>query len=216
MQGVRRFTIEFSQLPRAARRVTAGLPRALPVVVLVPRQTPVTPQLSKMLPGTTLLASAVLVAFTLHACGDRATPSHRPLLGCGAPGDEVVSMAVTEYLKKVTPPPKRFLVSVGTDSALPDAAGQALQDKGPTFLYPADPGQQTVVRKQLAAKGNFPTLLIAYHGLRQLDDTRAVVRVGGHFVGGAEDGRAAPSGVIYFQCDTARWHVVRAEEERSS
>ncbi len=125
-------------------------------------------------------------------------------------------MAVAEYLKKVTPPPKRFLVSVGTDSALPDGARQALQDKGPTFLYPANPEQQITVRKQLAAKGNFPTLLLSYRGVRRLADTRAVVRLGGHFVGGMEDGLAAPAGAVYFQCDTARWHVARAEEERSS
>jgi hypothetical protein len=169
-----------------------------------------------MLHGTTFLAGAVLFALALRACGDRRAPDHRPLLACSAPGDEVVSMAVAEYLKKVTPPPKRFLVSVGTDSALPDGARQALQDKGPTFLYPADPEQQTAVRKRLAAKGSFPTLLVAYRGMRRLDDARTVVRVGGHFVGGVEDGQAAPSEAIYFQCDTPRWNVARAEEERSS
>jgi hypothetical protein len=125
-------------------------------------------------------------------------------------------MAVAAYLEKVTPRPKRFLVPVGTDSALPAGAQEALQEKGPTFLYPADPKQQAAVRNQLAAKGTFPTLLVAYRGMRRLDDGRAVVRIGGHFVGGVENGRAAPSGAIYFECDTARWHVARAEEERSS
>jgi hypothetical protein len=169
-----------------------------------------------MLHGTTLPASAVLLALALCACGDSRAPAYRPLLACSAPGAEVDSLAVAEYLEKVTPRPKRFLVPVGTDSALPDGAQQALQEKGPTFLYPADPKKQATVRDQLAARGTFPTLLVAYRGMRRLDDGRVVVRIGGHFVGGAENGQAAPSRAIYLKCDTARWHVARAEEERSS
>jgi hypothetical protein len=163
-------------------------------------------------PRTRVCALLLAVA----ACGERPDYLRRPVIACSAPGDEVISMAVAAYLEQVTPRPKRFLIAVGTDSVLPDAGRAALQDKGPTFLYPSDPAQQAAMRSQLAAKGAYPTLLVVYRGMRRLDDARAMVRVGGHFVGGAEDGRAAPSRAIYFQCDTARWHVSHAEEERLS
>ena len=169
-----------------------------------------------MLHASTLPAGAVLCALALCACGDSRGLAHRPLIACNAPGDDVDSMAIAAFLEKVTPKPKRFLVPVGTDSALPTGAQQALQERGPTFLYPADPKQQAAVRNQLAARGAFPTLLVTYRGKRRLDDSRAVVRVGGHFVGGVENGQSAPSRAIYFECDTAHWHVARAEEERSS
>src|SRR3954452_14251544 len=103
------------------------------------RQTTVTPQLSHMLHASTLPAGAVLCALTLCACGDGRAPAHRPLIACSAPGNEVDSMAVAAYLEKISPPPKRFLVPTGTDSVLPSGAQQALQERGPTFLYPADP-----------------------------------------------------------------------------
>ena len=54
-----------------------------------------------------------------------------------------------------------------------------------------------------------PTLLVTYRGVNRAGDNRAVVRLGGFFLTGAPKGnaRTAPQ----FVCDTARWHVVRAE-----
>jgi hypothetical protein len=60
-----------------------------------------------------------------------------------------------------------------------------------------------------------PTLLVTFRGIDRAGDDRAVVRLGGLFVGGTNDGNVAHRSV-QFVCDTARWNVVRAEEERRS
>lgn len=60
-----------------------------------------------------------------------------------------------------------------------------------------------------------PTLLVTYRGVTRAGDNRAVVRLGGFFLTGAAKGNVAHR-AVQFACDTARWHVVRAEEERQS
>ncbi|MGI8496406.1 MAG: hypothetical protein ACR2OG_02325 [Gemmatimonadaceae bacterium] len=154
-------------------------------------------------PPYSLLAVAVVTA-----CGG----AGRSAAACAPPGDSVVAEGVTEYVRDslLTPRPLRFLASVGSDSALPEAGRVALQDKGPTYLYPVDAAQQAKVRAMLKQKGNFPTLVVFYRGLTQLPDGRAQLRLHGQFVGGANDGAPAPPRVLFFACDSARWHPAGA------
>jgi hypothetical protein len=86
-------------------------------------------------------------------------------------------------------------------------------------MFPPD----TSLRRRLLARldstaeglGDMPTLLVTYRGLDRTGEERAVVRLGGYFVGGERHGTVAHR-TVEFVCDTARWNVVRALEERQS
>ena len=132
---------------------------------------------------------------------------------CTDPAASAVGAAVANYVKLVEPTPMRFLVASGTDSALPEPGLRALQDKGPTFLYPASPALQQQIRTSLAEKGDWPTLLVVYRGARAAGNT-ATVRLGGHFVGGKTGGKTVPSRVLNFVCDSTGWRFTTATEEK--
>ncbi|HEX6535965.1 MAG TPA: hypothetical protein VF041_15320 [Gemmatimonadaceae bacterium] len=138
------------------------------------------------------------------------------VIACQAPNDSEFILATDAYLKDISPHPMRFLVATSGDSALPGAGRQALQDKGPTFLFPPDPAMREKVRAMLKDKGSWPTLLVLYGGTQRVDRGRAAIRFAGRFVGGKEDGQSAPSRAVWLQCNDGRWAVSRTEEERSS
>jgi hypothetical protein len=155
----------------------------------------------------------------LIACAQEQPDNARFLGDCAPPTTALVPAAVELYVPSVRPRPRRFLVASGTDSALPGGAESRLQRFGPTFLFPPDTGQ----RRRLLARldsisegmGDIPTLLVTYRGVDRTGEERAVVRLGGYFVGGDRDGTVAHR-TVEFVCDTARWNVVRALEERQS
>lgn len=157
-----------------------------------------------------------LLFFTMPAlvcaCGDGKSSD----VVCAAPGDAVVTEAVTQYLKNLTPTPQRYLIAAGTDSALPNDAHAALQSKGPTWFFPADSASQARMRETLSSKGDFTTLLVTYRGTRLVDASHAVVRIGGRYVGGEHEGRTASSRALHFQCDSSGWAWTRVEEEGTS
>jgi hypothetical protein len=155
----------------------------------------------------------------LIACTQEQPNNARFLGDCAAPTTALVPAAVDAYVPSVRPRPRRFLVASGTDSALPGGAESRLQRFGPTFLFPPDTAQ----RRRLLARldsisegmGDIPTLLVTYRGVDRSGDERAVVRLGGYFLGGDRHGTVAHR-TVEFVCDTARWNVVRALEERQS
>ena len=168
-------------------------------------------------------AAAIVAAMVaLAACGggsdaDR-PPSRTPrqaLLEAACRGGDTATLqlAVAEYVKQATPKPERFLTAVGTDSALPDPGVRVLQDKGPLYYFPGDPAQQASVRAQLHDKGDYTTLLVVPRGSR-LSERSATVRLGGHYVGGAEDGRTAGDRSYSFSCDTTGWRMTKAAPEQ--
>lgn len=163
-----------------------------------------------------------LLAFALAgvaACAQEPRDNARFLGDCAAPTLAIVPPAIDAFVRSVHPKPRRFLIAAGTDSALPTGAESRLQRHGPTYLFPAD----TALRRRLLARldsvaagyGDIPTLLVTFRGIDRAGDERAIVRLGGYFVGGATGGAVAHRSV-QFVCDTARWNVVRAEEERQS
>ena len=126
-------------------------------------------------------------------------------------------VAVREYLQGLQPTPRRFLVMLGSDSTLPDAGRRALQERGPMYLYPADPAQQGAARDRLSREfGSLRTLLVLYGGMTQPNDQSVVVRLSGRVVGGSDDGQRTPARAMHFSCQTARWRFARAEEERQA
>jgi len=158
--------------------------------------------------------SVVLGALTALACGTGASGGSARG-GCGTPGDSVISAAVNQYVVGLTPRPQRFLLAVG-DSSLPDAARSALQAKGPTYLYPPDSALRRQVHDKLTGVGDYPTLLLSYGGLQQMEENRAVVRLGGRFVSGSLDNHPAPARAVHFQCDSAGWRFTHAVGDQSS
>jgi hypothetical protein len=127
-----------------------------------------------------------------------------------------VTAAVLDFIRSAKPTPQRFLIAAGTDSALPEGGLAALQSKGPTYLYPRDGDQQAKVRAKLESIGSYHTLLVTFRNQQRLSDTRAVVRLGGHYVGGDAHGRSAAPRSIFLQCEAAGWRVVSNEQEQSS
>ena len=161
----------------------------------------------------------IVLALALTACKQEPRDNARFLGPCADPTTALVAPAVDVYVKSVAPKPRRFLIASGTDSALPGRAESRLQNFGPTYVFPAD----TTLRRRVLARldsiaedyGDMPTLLVTYRGVARAGDDRAVVRLGGYFLSGSPKGTVAHR-AVQFVCDTARWNVVRAEEERQS
>jgi hypothetical protein len=155
-------------------------------------------------------------AYAVIACGD-GRQSPRLSSNCADPTAALVPAAMDTYLASVLPKPQRFLIAAGTDSALPAAAESRLQRVGPTFIFPADTILQRRVLRRLDSiaepYGDLPTLLVTYRGVQRSNPHRAIVRFGGHFLGGANDGKVAHR-TVQFVCETARWNVQGTQEER--
>ncbi len=130
-----------------------------------------------------------------------------------SPGTGVYAEAFDEYMVGLSPTPRRFLNAAGTDSALPDAVFSGIQRKGPAYLYPGDPAQRQAVLDKLSQVGDWPTLLVLWRGNEVVDDSTIAIRLGGHYVGGSDDGKPAPVKSMYFACDTVPWQYVRTAEE---
>jgi hypothetical protein len=160
--------------------------------------------------------SLAWAACAVTACGDR-RQSSRLSSHCADPTPALVAAAMDTYLASVLPKPRRFLIAAGTDSALPGAAESRLQRIGPTFIFPADTSLQRRVLRRLdsSAKpyGDMPTLLVSYRGVQRSSEHRAFVRLGGRFVGGANDGRVAHR-TVQFVCERAGWNVQGTQDER--
>jgi hypothetical protein len=174
------------------------------------------------LPHSRVAWYAVLVAACL-ACGGPGSDAKTAQAGaggssgpCRATLEQAVGLAVSQYVKGAKPKPERFLVSAGTDSALGDAGLVALQDKGPTYLYPGDPALQTQVRGQLHEKGDYTTLLVVRRGAESKDGA-ASVSLAGHYVGGESDGQHADPRSYRFACADSVWQLKDSSAvERSS
>jgi hypothetical protein len=153
------------------------------------------------------------------ACAQEPRDNARFLGDCTDPTAALVPAALDVYVRSVVPKPRRFLIAAGTDSALPGGSEGRLQRHGPTYIFPAD----TALRRRVLTRldsiagtfGDMPTLLVTFRGVDRAGEHRAVVRLGGYFLGGTSNGTVAHR-TVGFVCDTARWNVGRAVEERQS
>ena len=167
-------------------------------------------------------ARCALAAATCLACGGPGSETKTAQSGSGSGGpcratlDQAVGLAVGQYIKGAKPKPERFLVSAGTDSALGDAGLVALQDRGPTYLYPGDPALQGQVRGQLHEKGDYTTLLVVRKGAESKNGA-ASVSLAGHYVGGESEGQHVAPRSYRFACADSVWHLKDSSAvERSS
>ena len=128
---------------------------------------------------------------------------------CGMPGDSAIALAVTAFVKTVSPTPQRFLAAVSSDSAIPDAARAALQDRGPTYLWPPDSIQRAKVRQKLISVGDYTALAVVYKGMSHPDASHTIIKLGGHFVDVGNGVPPSVTGDIEMACDsTKKWRVV--------
>jgi hypothetical protein len=163
---------------------------------------------------------ALLVA-TAAACGgggdgERGGRPSGSAIRCADPGDSVLYKAVSAYVRQLEPRPVRFVMAYTGDDALPSAARAAMQQIGPTFIWPSDTAQQARTRDMLRERGQFTTMLLSFKGMERTGRDEVVVRFGGTYIGGDLDGRQAPLGSVTFGCDRARWVLDTARVGKSA
>jgi hypothetical protein len=169
----------------------------------------------------TVLALATIALSSLAACGggsgSSSSPASAAKSACAKSTPKPIELAVADYLKKSDLVAQRFLMAVGTDSALDDDGMRALQDNGPTYLYPTDPAQQAKVKGQLISMGSFTTMLVAKKA-EKADASSATITLSGHYVTGEHDGQKGPVRTYSFTCnaDSASWRLANSTEEKSS
>ncbi len=136
---------------------------------------------------------------------------------CAAADTTALYVAVKEYISTVRPTPQRFLSAAGTDSAVPEDAFKALQDKGPSFFYSSDTAAQRQIRDKLAAVGPYASLLVLFKGKTASSTGDSItVQLGGQYVGGEHEGKRAAMGRYVVQCDSSRWKLVSATLDSSA
>lgn len=169
---------------------------------------------SKAVPAVLALLSLPLAT----ACSGKSSNAagHPVVIDCPAPAGTEIAAAVGEYVKGIEPTPRRFVTEATGDSALPDAGREALQNAGPTYLFPSDKAQQETFLTQLKAKGTYPTLLVLYGGIRQVDKSQAIVHLSGRFVMGQDSTGQPPARAMYFDCRDGTWAFDKSSVESHS
>jgi len=163
-------------------------------------------------PGLLLLAACGGGATADRAKADSAKMAAGP--SCVSTDTTPVGLAVLDFITKAEPLPKRFLSAAGTDSAMPDDGFKVLQDKGPTYFYSSDTVAQRKIREKLEEVGPYPSMLVVFHGKTEADNGNTVtVRLGGHYVGGDDNGKVAPTRSFEVRCDTTGWKVASSKTE---
>lgn len=151
---------------------------------------------------------AVVVAallMTVIACsggdGKKAATSG---VTCRQSKDSATWRAVVSYARNSDPFAQRFLSASAGDSALPEIGVAALQDRGPTWLFPKDSAGRSKVRDRLD-DGIANTMLVYWLGSQQEGDTAMSIRLGGRYIGGKLEGTVARPKVYRFKCPDNRW-----------
>lgn len=160
-------------------------------------------------------AVVVAAALTLAACSGGDSRKTAAGVTCRQSNDSATWRAVVAYAKSSQPYAQRFLSAASGDSALPEVGVEALQDRGPTWLFPADSAGRTKVRDRLN-DGIANTLLVYWHGFQQEGDTAMTVRLNGRYIGGAHEGTVAKGMVYRFKCPEDRWVLTDSTDARSS
>ena len=161
------------------------------------------------------LAALILIAALSAGCESKSSKTGaagigkaKTVSGCvEQPGSTAIALAVRDFIKHSEPKPMRFLTAAGTDSAIPDEGIRELQDKGPTYFYAGADAARKKVREKLELAGPFTALLVVMRGDRKNEDGTEVVSLGGHYVTGQFDGKAAASHAYTMSCDTAGWRI---------
>jgi hypothetical protein len=153
--------------------------------------------------------SAVVVAallMTVAACsgGDGKKSTTASGVTCRQSKDSATWRAVISYAKSSDPYAQRFLAAMAGDSALPEIGVAALQERGPTWLFPKDSAGRAKVRDRLD-DGIANTMLVYWLGSQQEADTAMTIRLSGRYIGGKLEGTVAKARVYRFKCPEDRW-----------
>jgi hypothetical protein len=147
------------------------------------------------------------MAMLLAGCGESATVHYANTVCRQTADAQIVPTAIRAYIVNLNPVPQRFLYIPATDSTPPEPAVAALQDVGHTYMYSVVPAQQAPVKQQLHSVGDYPSLLLWWHGVtRASDGTHAEVTLSGQYVGEALDGKPTPLMHVAVLCDSTGWH----------
>lgn len=173
-------------------------------------KTPVQPPRFPAVPA--VVVAAVLM---LTACSGGEGKKTNAEVACRQSKDSATWRAVVAYTKSAQPYAQRFLSAAAGDSALPEVGVEALQDRGPTWLFPSDSAGRTKVRDRLN-DGVANTMLVFWHGIQQEGDTAVTIRLNGRYVGGEHEGTVAPSKVYRFKCPDDKWVLTDSTEAKST
>ena len=161
-----------------------------------------------------LIVSAAL-AVAAAACAESGAVGRYARDACRlAPDSTVLFNGIRDYLMGSNPTPQRFLYVPGTDSSPPDPGILALQDKGPTYMYPPSGDQQGIVKTKLTSIGDYASLLVAYHGFKRIDPQHATITLSGTYISGKLDGKTVPVQDYPLSCDSSGWHGPRVAKVR--
>lgn len=187
-------------------------------------------QLSKRWVNALLLVA--LVSRTGHAAGTIATPyinrDRAPLTkiplkslwnvslrACEGetPGKSPLQVALRHYVKAADPIPRRFLTTVGTDTAVSEMGTKVLNEFGPTYYYAGSETAKAALREKLERVGPYPALLVVVRSDKKLNATTQAVRLGGHYVTGEFHGKVAVTRQYTLSCETSGWVIKDTKEE---
>jgi len=141
------------------------------------------------------------------ACAEKGAVARYARDACRlAPDSAVLFNGIRDYIIDQDPTPQRFLYVPGTDSTPPDPGLLALQDKGPTYMYPPSGPQQAIVKTKLTSIGDYASLLVAYHGLKRQDAQHATIGLSATYISGKADGKTVPVQEYPVHCDSSGWH----------
>jgi hypothetical protein len=127
-----------------------------------------------------------------------------------------MQQALRHYIKQAKPRPMRFLIAAGTDSALSESAAKVLQEFGPMYYYGGTEAAKLKVRERLELVGPFPALLIVKRSAAKPTSTTEIIRLGGHYVTGENDGQQTESSQYTFVCGAAGWVMQGVKPEGSA
>jgi len=151
---------------------------------------------------------ALLIVAAIAACSKSGgSDDNYVVIPCNAPDAGEIAAAVPKFVSGITPLPRRFLVPTAGDSMLPATAQAALQAKGPMYFFPGDTAQQGRILAKLQQNGKFPTVLVLFAGMKQVDKGHLNVQFAGRFEGGDEAGTQVPVTTIRFACRNGEWQV---------
>jgi hypothetical protein len=156
---------------------------------------------------------SLVLAVLVMGCGESATVHYAKTVCRQTADTAIVPIAIRAYIASRDPEPRRFLYVPASDSSPPPAGVLTLQGEGPTYMYSTAPAQQAPVKAQLHSVGDYPSLLLWYHGSARTDDTHAVVTLSGQYIGEAEDGKPTARASVQVLCDSTGWHATVAPEK---
>ena len=161
-------------------------------------------------------AAAAFIACGGQTGGDDAAGASGKAVAmtCDVPADSIIGYSLDRFIRTRQPQPYRFMVPMGTDSAVPEGAQFALNTLNRGFyVWPPDAPTQQKQIEAMRAKGPLPTISLFYHGSVTLPDGRTATSFSGAFHDVQNQGIVLPRTEVFFDCNApAGRRYVAADE----